>query len=271
MKKKETNSELLLKSDWDKISIKGIRKTKINAKGIKYVDDKYDNEIITDLYSHFLDNGKNTTESLIISLLTLYGVINVRLRGKTVSFKFENGRVVKVKLTTKDINENDIENIIRMIVSNYVQTRNYKVKELLNSNKNITSCYNSNDSGIKEGNDEYCLELLDERGYAFGLNDYEFFMSLFNELINDCNNKVELEEDCIMVNMNQFDYETPEYQKVINSISTKLDNRILTVVNPSNIIIEKFNQVIKEHNESLEKLNAGNSYVIKEGKGDNNE
>ncbi len=251
---KKTDSKVLLSTNWNKVSIKGTSKTKILSDNIYYIDADNNPKIIIDLYNHFIKNDHNDSKSFIMALLMKFGVINVRVKGKTISFELENHSVVKVKLTTNDI-VNNSETIIKAIISNYLKTRNFIIKEMLNNKKDITFEINSSDSGIKLSNNVYYLKMINERGIEFGIDDDSTLLNIFNDIISNCSNKIEVLENYVNYPIENLYNEGYEYQKVIIDVIYDIGGRMLNIINPSNSLYEKLKQLVDEHNKSINDLN----------------
>ena len=259
---KVTDPKVLLTTSWDKLNLKGKKETKINTPKIFYNDADDYSKTSVEFYERFLNAGKNKSEALLMSLMINYGVINVRLRGKSLSFKLENGRVVKVKLTTNDI-ESQGEEIIKMVIKNYVKTRSLILNGVFKNDKNISFYYNASDSGILERSDCYNISVLEERGINFGLDDNSLIMNLISELIGEFEGKINISKTCVSMPtyMDDMKYmlsseETENLTSVVTGISFDIGKRTIEIISPPVFIVEEVSKIINEHNASIDAFSS---------------
>ena len=256
----------LLNSDWKGITIRGGNKTKCIAKNVYYNSDSTSTKTISDLFNHFLKSGKNEFESLIMSLLVKYGVTSVKLRGKTLIFKLEDNRSVKVRLTTNSI-VNNYEEIIRMVVQNYLKTRRFAINKML-ENKSGDIIFNSSheESGIHFENGIYYFNLMGERGEVFGIDDNTLEKDIINTIIDDYDGMIDYDKVYEIININPNNYEPGNYEKVLFKISLTIGEKNVSVISPDDDLEMMLKEKVDDHNEAIENLSKGVSYVKKEDK-----
>lgn len=267
---KKVDPKLLLDTNWDKVTIKGNKNTKVMANRLGY-EGKYSKTIV-DLYDHFRKTGINKYEALIMALLIKYDVTHIRPKGKTLSFQLNDSHVVKVKLTSNDIINNS-EEIIKAVISNYVKSRNFKLKEMLKDNRDVIINFNSRDTGIKLNNNVYYLHMFNEE--KFGLNDQKLLLDVFAEMLSDFGSEVELIKNSTMVKIGSLnnnnsmlysDFPNEQtYVEVIIDIIIKLGDKSVDIINPSDALYNEVKEFVDSHNEKVRNLNVGKPIIKKNG------
>ena len=261
----KVDPKTLLNTKWDELTIKGTKKTKCISK--KIIANEEENNTSVMLFNNFKKIGKNDTQALINSLLINHSVVEVALKWNTLMFVLEDGRKINVKITANDIID-DAEEIIKNVVQNYVKTRHFVVKKLLETKTGEVVLNNEQyKSGVNLVNNTYYFDIMGEERYAFGLDDGEFQVNLISELINDCDKNVTYSEEYDQVNTGIYDFDQYDYGYVLSRCTLSLGDINVCIINPGNNLALKLQNKVSEHNKEIDDLNISvTKYIKKDGK-----